>query len=206
MALAAAMIVMAAALALLQFVAIGLSCAWDTSYCAASVDKNGVYEGTLTLDGHPYRSSEFEVAFESRRNLPRVSFRTDERGHYCVRWASEAVVPYASTPGGEMLSNQAADVPGEPSAEGLGDWRDLEGREPPPGCEEGDAGIPWNRAKDATTTWQYWLLIVLPLAAIVALVSALIAWRRRYARWLVTSGGLLLAVDLIAGAVLWGKL
>lgn len=201
-ALALALILAAGAFALLHFVATQLTCAWDTSYCAASVEKNGVYEGTLTLDGHPYRSAEFEVAFTSRRGLPPVAFRTDARGRYCIRWASEAVVPFASTPGGESLAGQMEGT----ATVGLEGWRDLEGREPPPGCEEGDAGIPWNRARDATSTWQYWLLIVLPLAAIACLALSLLARRSRYARPLLASGVLLLASDLVAGIVLWGKL
>jgi hypothetical protein len=201
-ALAILMILAAAVLALLQFVATGLTCAWDTSYCAASVDKNGVYEGTLLFGNRPYRSSEFEVAFTSRRDRPKVSFRTDERGHFCVRWASESIVPYASTPDGESLTSRDDGS----VVNGLSGWRDLEGREPPPGCEAGDAGIPWNRAEDATSTWQYWLLIVLPLAAIACLVLSLVAPRSRYARPLVGSGALLLVTDLIAGLVLWSKL
>lgn len=194
------MIVVAVALVLLQVVATGLSCAWDTSYCAASVDKNGVYEGTLTLDGRPYRSWEFEVGFESRRGLPRVSFWTDEQGRYCIRWASEAVVPYPSTPDGESLRGSKEGAP----AVALSEWRDLEGQEPPPGCEAGDAGIPWNRAKDASSTWQYWLLIALPLTVIACLVSSLLFQRRRHARYLLVSGFLLLGADLIASAILWG--
>lgn len=197
-AFALAMIVIAALVAILHWGATELSCAWDTSYCASSTEKHGVYEGVLqSLDGSPYRSAEFTVAFESREGLPPVSFRTDAGGRYCIQWASESIVPSARTGSGEPLANRGGEFTG------LREWRDLEGGVPPPGCEEGDEGIPWNRAENADSTWQYWLLMVLSLATLLLLVSALFGRRSRFAIPCLVAGAVLLGIDLIVGAILW---
>lgn len=200
--LAALLIAAAGAAAFLHVVATGLACAWDTSYCAHSVDRSGVYEGTLrTLDGEIHRSAPFAVSFESRRDLSAVSFKTDERGRFCIVWARESIYPLAYTPAGEHLSGRSG---GEGAIPGITEWRDLEGRDPPAGCQEADEGIPWNRAEDATSTWQYLLLVLLPAAAALLLALALVGRRRPRARSLLAGGALLLGVDLVAGAILWG--
>lgn len=197
-ALAALMLVVAASAGVAQWLATNLSCSQDTSYCAYSLEKTGVYEGTLrTYDGRPYRSAEFEVAFESRRDHPPISFQTDEAGHYCIRWAPERIAPSARTPSGEGLWGR------ERGFMGLGEWRDLEGRDPPPGCQESDEGIPWNRADDPERTWQYWLLTLLPTTAFFLLLWALIGRRSRRAVLLFASGAGLLALDLVAFSILW---
>jgi hypothetical protein len=85
----------------------------------------------------------------------------------------------------------------------LGPWRDLEGRDPPPGCEEGDAGIPWHRASDAKSSWQYWLLLILSIAATLLLGSTSLARHRDYALPLLVGGAALLAASLVAGLLLW---
>lgn len=195
---AALMIVVAASAGLAQWIGAELSCSLDTSNCAYSVEKTGVYEGTLrTNDGRPYRSAEFEVTFESRRDHPPISFQTDEAGRYCIHWANERSVPFAKTPSGEGLWGR------ESGFLGLGAWRDLGGSGPPPGCQESDEGIPWNRASDPERTWQYWLLTLLPFATFVLLLSALIGRHSRRAVPLFASGGALLALDLVAFLILW---
>lgn len=202
--LAAAMLVIAVLALGAHWIGTGLTCAWDTSNCVSSTEKNGVYEGTLsTLDGDPYRSSDFEVEFESREREP-VAFRTDERGRFCIRWTNEDSVPLVTTPGGEPLSARDEATGDGLLIPGLSGWRNLEGRDPPPGCEESDEGIPWNRAEDAESSWQYRLLVLLPLGAIAALAAALIGRRNRYAFGLFVAGAILLVANLAAGAILWG--
>lgn len=197
-AFAIVMAIAAALLGLAHLTFAGLGCFGDTSTCAQSVEKTGVIEGTLlTQNGDLYRSSEFEVEFASRENRSPVTFHTDAEGRYCIHWASERSYPSAAAPTGEPL---VGNEDGDPE---LLSWRELNGADPPPGCEEGDAGVPWNRADDAESTWQYWLLIALPLAAIAALAAALIGRRTPYALRLFASGGLLFAANLIVFVVLW---
>jgi hypothetical protein len=189
--LAALLIPVAALAAFVHAVATDFACAWDTSTCAESSKKNGFYEGFLqTASGEPYRSSVFTVGFGSRVGDDEVPFRTDEDGRYCIRWAQEDFAT-VNSPTGEVINNQEGD-------NSLGPWRDLNGLGPPPGCQESDEGVPWNAAEDAESTWQYRLLIALPLAAIAALVSALIGRRSGYGLPLLTAGGLLLGIDVLA--------
>lgn len=201
-AAAVLLIFAAAGMALLHSLATSFSCAWDTSNCAHSSEKDGVYEGTLrTLDGDPYRSSEFDVGFGSRPIGDKITFRTDARGRFCIVWSAERVVPSATTPSGyPLVGRDGENIPG------LGGFRDLEGRDPPPDCQESDEGIPWNRSDDADSTWQYWLLLLLPLAAIAFLVAAVAMRGSFYASRLLVLGASLLAANLVAGAILWGAI
>ncbi|MDQ2631156.1 MAG: hypothetical protein M3Y75_09330 [Actinomycetota bacterium] len=172
-AFAILLIVVAALAALAHVFFTGFGCVWDTSTCAESSEKNGVYEGFLrTGSGEPYSSSVFTVGFGSREGDEEVPFRTDEDGHYCIRWAEE---DYATVrgPNSESISTPEG-------GNSLTSWRDLNGRDPPPDCQESFVGIPWYAAEDAETTWQYWLLVVLPLAAIAVLLAALIGRRSSY--------------------------
>jgi hypothetical protein len=197
--LAVLLIPVAALAAFAHVFSVGFACAWDTSTCAESSEKNGVYEGFLrTADGEPYRSSVFTVEFGSREGDDEVPFQTDENGRYCIRWAEEDFAT-VNSPTGEAIHTQEGD-------DYLGSWRDLNGLDPPSGCQESYEGIPWYAAEDAESTWQYWLLIVLPLAAIAALVSALIGRRSRYGLPLLSAGGLLLGMDVLAWLVLGGHL
>lgn len=190
-------IVGAVLLGLAHFTFVGFSCFGDTSECAQSVDKDGYYEGTLRyLDGRLYRSAEIEVEFASRRNDSAVSFETDPNGHVCVVWANERVYPKAKTPTGEPLV-------GSGSVSELAPWNELNGRDPPPGCQESSKGVPWNQADDAESTWQNWLLILLPLASIGLLAAALAGRRDDRALRFFAAGGLLFGADLIAFLVLW---
>jgi hypothetical protein len=184
------MVLAAALMVLVHWTASDVNCFWDTSTCARSVEKDGVYEGTLqTDDGQLYRSSEFEVRFGSREQEPKVSFQTDENGSYCIVWAEDSYAS-ATTPGGESLS-------------GLGSWRDLGDRDPPPGCQESDEGVPWQNTEELESTWQFWLLIILPIAAIIVLGWGLVVRRTDRALAVFSAGTLLFVVNLLAFLVLY---
>jgi hypothetical protein len=192
------LIVAAALVGFAHLFFVGFACSGDTSECAQSSKKNGVYEGTLSYpDGRLYRSAEFEVAFASRKNESDLTFETDAQGHYCIRWANERTYPTATTPAGEPLAGSGT---GGPS---LGPWDELSFFGAPTDCEEGSGGVPWNRADDAESTWQSRLLILLPLASIAAMIAALLGRRSRYALRLFVAGGTLFAADLLAFVVLW---
>jgi hypothetical protein len=167
----------------------GLACASDTSDCAKSRGKNGVYTGVLRDDhGRPLRNRSFSVAFASRRGLDPVSgFHTDAKGRYCIVWASERIVPFVSVDDGSSAPRGID-----------GDWRPLAGARPPAGCEAGDAGIPWPRADDATTSWQF---RTVPAVVAVAVGLLLVALLRGGARVRRTGLALTLAGTLLAIAV-----
>src|SRR4051794_34096168 len=108
-----------------------LGCAFDTSNCAYTHEKNGVYEGVLRHRGRALENRRFSVAFESRSGEDDVAgFRTDADGRYCIVWADERITPFASTAG-------AADI-------ALRGWRETS--DPGPRCQTADEGIPWNRS------------------------------------------------------------
>ena len=194
-AFAIVMVVAATLLGLAHVIFVGFTCEWDASTCAHSVEKTEALQGTLrTQDGSLYRSAEFEVEFPSREDRSSVTFETDERGRYCIWWASERGFGSASTPSGEPLVANEEGGPELPSGQ--------DGARPAD-CEEGDAGVPWNHADDAESTWQNWLLILLPIAAITALLLAMAERRQPYALRLFVSGGLLFGANLIAFVVLW---
>jgi hypothetical protein len=181
-----------------HFTFVAFACSGDTSECARSTKKDGYYEGTLHyLDGRPYRSAEVEVGFASRKSDSAIAFETDPSGRLCIVWANERVYPQARTPTGEPLKGDGA------GASGLAPWHELNGGDPPPGCQESSEGIPWNHADDAEATWQSRLLILLPLASIALLVAALIGRRHDAALRLLAIGGLLFGADLIAFVALW---
>jgi hypothetical protein len=177
---------------------VGFACSGDTSECAHSVEKNGAYEGTLRYpDGRLYRAAEFEVEFPSRSEASSLDFETDTEGRYCIHWAEERSYPRPTTPSGERL------IDGEDGIPNLTHWREVSRLGPPPDCQEGSGGVPWNRGDDAESTWQSRLLMLLPLASIAALLAALAAHRSRYVGRLFAAGGLLLAANLLAFVVLW---
>ena len=135
-------------------------------------------------------NTEFEVHFASRGlERPRVTFTTDERGRYCILWPHEAVFP-------------STQVAGASTGTSLGGWLPLEDAAPPPGCQTGDAGVPWHRAKDFTSSWQFLTLLSLAALALAALVAGAANWRDRGQRWASLSWGLT-AVALVAHFALW---
>jgi hypothetical protein len=186
----------------------GLACSGDSSQCASSSDKNGVYEGTVVRqDGVPFRSGTVLVEFASRSSVgePRVAFHTDDRGLICFRWANEALYPKLFTQSGAPLfaRYQGYAYASEGPAASLGEWRDLEGRSPPPRCGSSDAGIPWYRAGDASGQWQAWLLLALPFAAFLLGSGAMAGYRERKSRRLLRIGWAVLVADALAFPLLW---
>jgi hypothetical protein len=167
------------------------ACSQDTSYCAASTERNGRFTGTLRgHDRRPAANTEFEVMFDSRGlERPRVTFTSDARGRYCILWPKERVFPMSDETPEHQLAN-------------LGAWLPLDGRPAPRGCQEGDAGVPWQRADDLASSWQFVTLVGLGALALALLGAGAANWRRRgrlWARLAVT----LTAVALLAHVWLW---
>jgi hypothetical protein len=162
------------------------TCGQDVSLCAETRDKNGVYLGTLNaLDG----PGPFEVSFASREDRSDVSFAAGSNGRYCIVWARETALPLATVGGGG------------PTA--LDDWRPLHGRPPPQGCQESDATIPWNRAKDLRSSWEYRLLLLLPVVALLLLGAGLAAKRSSGAAAVSATGAVLGVTALATCVILW---
>jgi hypothetical protein len=167
------------------------ACSQDTSYCAATTEKNGLYTGTLRgRDHRPAANTKFEVVFASRGlERPRVTFTSDARGRFCILWPEEAVFPSSDATTAHQGANPRA-------------WLPLDDRPPPRGCQEGDAGVPWQRAKDLASSWQFFTLVGLSALALALLVAGAANWWRRgrlWARLAVT----LTAVALLAHVWLW---
>jgi hypothetical protein len=164
-----------------DFLAGNWVCAQDTSFCAFGHEKNGVYAGTLaTPRGRPLRNQPFDVYFESRRDEPVVRLRSDSRGKFCIVWAQERVGPVAGASGTPI---------------NLPLWRPLRGAAPRAGCEATAAQIPWNRASDLTSRWQYLSVLVITAFSVLALILPVGAKRRRLLR-LAGIGAALIALGL----------
>jgi hypothetical protein len=169
-----------------------------------------VYEGiVVTEDDRPYRGRPVLVDFASRdefRDEPRVRFTTDDSGHLCMVWARESAYPTLYTPDGAPLfaRYQGYRYAGEGPAAALGGWQALEGRPVPAGCQTTDASIPWYDAFHASHSWQAWLLVAIPAAAILILLLAAIRYDGPESRRLLRAAWLLLLVEAIAFPVLWG--
>jgi hypothetical protein len=174
------------------------ACPSRTSYCASSTEKNGIYKGNLYgPDGKPYPNARIRIHFESREDLPHVTFRTDPKGHVCIVWPREAIGPYTMTWFYSSLQVRHF------GTDGFWPWQNLHGGEPPPGCQRSGATIPWYRAVDLHESRQYRVLFLGSLLAIVVLASALALWRRRRSHLLGVVGVVILLADLVAGAILW---
>jgi hypothetical protein len=184
--------VVTAALLMLGFDAFRATyaCSLDTSYCAETTDRNGLYTGTLRdPEGRPAANTEFEVHFASRGlDRPRVRFKTDARGRYCILWPKEDVFP----------SSQVA----ENRSVSLNNWSPLENMAPPKGCQEGDAGVPWQRADDLASSWQFLTLVALPALALALLGAGIANVRRRGLLW-ARLAATLTVVSLLAYVWLW---
>jgi hypothetical protein len=168
-----------------------ISCGWDTSYCAQTHTKNGVYRGILRDNqGAAVASTRFTVSFESRRGRPAVEgFATDAHGGYCIVWAQERIVPFANA-GDELIP-----IP-DP-------WESLERAGPPAGCQSGNAGIPWDRADDLSTRAPYRAVQVFALAAVALLAIGLVAGTRRGGRGACAAGLGLAGVSTALTAAQW---
>ena len=146
-----------------HFVAAELSCGLENTYCAESRHKNGVYRGVL-VDAHGRRltNAPFSVAFETRRNEDPNEvggFSTDRFGNYCIVWARERIIPIAYFDG----SYRSIRSP----------WQPLNGSQRPRNCQEGNHGIPWNRADDSKSSPQFLSVFVLTLTSVVLLLVGL---------------------------------
>jgi hypothetical protein len=149
-----------------------LICSGDTSACALSRNKDTVYAGRLVDErGRPLPNTRFAVDFPSRKGEPPVDgLRTDATGRYCVLWAFERGSAYARIrmPGQPTqfvrFSPRESTVPGTPA-----------------GCVTPDAGIPWNRSDDVTSTWQYRSPQVVAIVAALLLAGGLVLGRIRFA-------------------------
>jgi hypothetical protein len=182
----AAALVLCVVVVAVHWGATSLACAFDTSNCAYSHEKDGVYEGVLSARGRPLDRRRFSVAFESRSGKPPVAgFRTDRDGRYCIVWAQERVTPFASTAGAGSIA--------------LRDWRQTS--EPPPRCQTADEGIPWNRSDDRMSRPQFIVPVVLAAAAAVPLLILLIGGPTR--RGAVRAGVAMAAVTTVAVAAVW---
>lgn len=184
------MLLVASALLVLHWGAAQLVCAWDTSYCARSREKDTEYRGRLVGDdGRVLADATFEVAFESRAREGRVrGFSTDAEGDYCVRWAQESVIPYAYVDGGPSLplespEDEVVDADADPTVP----------------CQEGDAGVPWNRSDEVTSTTEFRALLVAAALAVLVLIIGLF----RPLRAIFYAGSALTASVAVAFAVLW---
>ena len=153
-----------------HWVASAFSCGFDTSYCAESRHKNGLYRGVLVdQQGRRLTNMPFSVDFETRRGREGPSlvdgFATDGFGNYCVVWARERIIPRAY-----VDERYVAGIDGR--------WEPLNGSGPPRGCQEGDEGIPWNRADDRASSPQFISVFVLTLTSIALLLVGLGSDRR----------------------------
>lgn len=198
---AVAALVLAAMVFTANFVGAASACSGHTSYCAASTEKNGVYRAALFgFDGKPYRNARIRVLFNSRIDIHGdidVTYRTDAKGHVCIVWARESLRPYAMT--WFFSPVQVRHTGGK----GFGEWRSLHEVGLPAGCQQSSATIPWHRASDLRSSWQYWLILLASLSSMLALSLALLLRRRQLSRYLTAVGVLMLFVGLIAGVILW---
>lgn len=176
------------------------SCSLDTSYCAKSRKKNGIYTGTLlTTDREPAANVQFTVSFESRAGEDPVAFRTGDDGSFCIRWAEESVTPSIEQSGLILQGSEVA------QDRRLTDFQTVEegGGGPLPGCQEGDAGIPWNRADDLRSSWQFALMVGLAAAAGLIFLLALLRSGMRTSIGVLRVGLALLGAAVVATAAGW---
>jgi hypothetical protein len=217
------MLVAAAAL-LVHLFGLATACSFDTSYCAQSSEKNGSYAGHMfnsplvadpsgryehgitpgdRLPLEPYANQTFYVRFESRdrEGLSLVPFHTDAAGNFCVSWANERITPSVEDGNGLPLRTRSTLPVGETGLDlgGLRYWQPGH----PPGCEESDEGIPWNRADGLGSSWRSWLLIILPVAAIGLLLASIARRRDASARSLHLAGLAVTAASALSLLVLW---
>lgn len=188
-------------------VAGSLACGFDTSYCAESSAQSPYRGRIFSYDGRPVKDAVFELWVNSfEADQPRLAFRTDAYGRFCVMWVSEYVdvalndfssdAPVDSRFVGRegRLRLRKAHHPGlgsDYARPGLGfmlrprDDRvtlatgpdtadlwipqtDLTSR-----CQATDERPAWYRFEGLRSSWQYMLLLVLPLASMGLLVGAL---------------------------------
>jgi hypothetical protein len=178
---------------LFHFAAGAFQCGLDTSNCAVSASKNGIYQGVLIDEEYrTWADTSFSVAFASRRSSrPVGGFATDAHGEYCIVWAHERITPRAHV------------EDGGPSIQVDAPWRPLNGADPPPGCDAGDEGIPWNRGDDLQNTPQFFSVPVVIVPAAALLLLALLIRRTPWTSLCRRGGLALTAVGTLLTAILW---
>ena len=178
---------------LLHWAFSAFACAWDTSNCALSRDKNGVYQGVLVdLQGRPIRNADFTVSFESRRSAHprRVSgYSTDAQGRYCLIWSQERIIPFAYYNGSGTSIR--------------GSWQPLDGASPPARCQAGDQGIPWRRADDLRSSVQFVAVPALVIPGSVLLLAGLLLGGAPSAARVRTCGFVLTAAGTVLAVLVW---
>ena len=174
---------------------------YETRYpCAPSQEKDGFWSGRLVdANGRPLKQHLFEVAFGSRVGLPRVPFRTDARGRYCIVWAFD---------GGTLQTHAGTFLLSDGDLPDLYKWTPFTMARRPLGCESAAAGIPWTHARTITRSWQFLLLVGLPLLTLLAAFWAgASSWPNQRPRVAVALRlgicGSLLVTSVAATVVLW---
>ncbi len=172
-------------LVLLAHLAAGqLSCGQDTSNCATTSEKNTVFEGRL-----PVANAPFQVVFEGGGLVG--GFRTDPLGHYCILWGPDGAA------GDVVVNGRESGI--------LGSGTPVHGV-PPTGCRSGDASIPWDRADDLRTSWQFISVVVLALATVSVLGAGLFGRRRAASPVLATGLALTVATTVLPLVLWWSQL
>lgn len=150
----------------LHFAVAAFACGLDTSYCARSHEKGGYYTYRDLPDGpggEP-RGTVLRVSFDSRRDLPNVTFRRAPRAPLCIVWAQERTTPFAY---------------GDRGTGPLNTYVPLNGAAPPGGCSTSSEGIPWDRADDLWSTWQFRSVWIVGVAGLLVLAASMLVDPRR---------------------------
>lgn len=189
---------LAGALVLLFFnwAAASLTCSQDTSYCAESTEKDGIYRGDLVnLDGTPAANTEFTVSFQSREDEEDLAFTTDASGAFCIRWAQEALTPYLQD---QDLLIAGREFPGDKR---ITDFK--ESTAGPPSCQSSDATIPWQNAEDLKSSWQYVLMMGLAAGAALLFLLAVLRPGEPSSASVRRMGAALLGAAVLASGLGW---
>jgi hypothetical protein len=148
-----------------NIIAAGWVCDQDTSYCAFSHDRDGFYTGILAdRDGTPLVNRRFSFVVESRRELRAPTLQSGTAGRVCVLWPQERGTPLALAGG---------------AATSLRRWTAVRDSPAPAGCSTSDAAIPWNRADDLTSRWQFLAVLALSLVSVATLLASATTGGRR---------------------------
>src|SRR3954447_10290318 len=164
-----------------------VACGWQELTCVPSRHKDTIYQGVLADPQGRMMTGAFTVSFPLSGKHRVGGFSTDAEGRYCVVWAPEAS-PTANI-GGLAVPLQVIDAPGRPI---------------PPGCQEGNAGIPWKHADDLKSSPQYLsLLFTLLIAGGILMGGLAYAGDTRPARLHREAGLAMTVVSTLLFAVLW---
>jgi hypothetical protein len=184
-------------LLLFNWAAASLVCSQDTSYCAESTEKDGIYRGELiNSDGSPAANREFTVSFQSREYEPDLAFTTDANGAFCIRWAQESITPHVQE--ADLL---IADPSSEYPDSRITDFK--ESTAGPPDCQSSDARIPWHNAENLKSSWQYVLMMGLAAGAALLFLLALLRAREPSSATVARIGGALLGGAILATVLGW---